>query len=88
MVRIVVPGVWASNGKTSFDTAAGPLLEILQGFVAEYPGYGRRLLGRDGKPASYINFCIDNELIPRHARAEAVVTDGSTVTIIPPMAGG
>jgi molybdopterin converting factor small subunit len=48
----------------------------------------RRLLGPDGEPAGYINICVNEDLVPRQDRAATVVTAGSTVTIMPPMAGG
>ncbi|MEU8261686.1 MoaD/ThiS family protein [Micromonospora sp. NPDC048999] len=88
MVKIVLPGVWAEGGKSTFDTEAGPLPEVVKRFVAENPAYRRRLLGPDQEPAGYLNVCIDDVLVPRQARAATVVADGSTVTIIPPMAGG
>jgi molybdopterin synthase sulfur carrier subunit len=88
MVKIVVPGVWASNGQTVFEVAPGPLPHLIKTFVADHPAYGRRLLGRDGEPASYVNICVDEDLVPRLSRPATVVDDHSTVTIIPPMAGG
>jgi molybdopterin synthase sulfur carrier subunit len=31
---------------------------------------------------------VDDDLVPRHDRAATVVPAGSTVTLMPPMAGG
>jgi sulfur-carrier protein len=88
MVKIVLPGVWAVDGQSTYETAAGQLPEVIKRFVAENPAYSRRLLGPDSEPAGYLNICVDDDLVPRQSRATTVVPEGSTVTIIPPMAGG
>jgi sulfur-carrier protein len=88
MVTIILPSVWSADGQTTFEAAAGPLQDIIKRFAAQNPPYRRRLLGPDQEPAGYINVCVDDALIPRQLRAATTVPDGSTVTIIPPMAGG
>lgn len=88
MVTIVLPSVWSADGRTRFEASGGPLQDIIKRFVAENPSYRRRLLGPDQEPAGYINICVDDALVPRRLRSSTVVPDGSTVTIIPPMAGG
>ncbi len=88
MVKIVLPSVWSANGQTTFEVAAGPLHEVIKRFVAANPSYARRLLGPDKEPASYVNICVNDDLVARHERATTIVASGSTVTVIPPMAGG
>ncbi|MCX0241687.1 MULTISPECIES: MoaD/ThiS family protein [Streptomyces] len=88
MVKVVLPSVWAADGQTEFEVPAGLLHEVIKRFVADHPSYARRLLGTDHEPAGYINMCVGDALIPRKSRATTVVPEGSTVVLIPPMAGG
>ncbi len=88
MVKLILPSVWSVDGQNTFEVPAGPLPDIIKRFVAEHPAYGRRLLGPDQQPAGYINICVDDDLVPRQARATTTVAAGCTVTIMPPMAGG
>ncbi|WP_249713920.1 MoaD/ThiS family protein [Rhizomonospora bruguierae] len=88
MVKLVLPSVWHVDGQHTFEVPAGPLPAIIKGLVEANPSLRRRLLGPDGEPAGYINICVDEDLVPRQARAATVVDAGSTVTIMPPMAGG
>lgn len=88
MVKLVLPSVWHIDGQHIFEVPDGPLPAIIKQFVAANPGLRRRLLGPDGEPAGYINICVNEDLVPRQDRAATVVTAGSTVTIMPPMAGG
>lgn len=88
MVRLVLPSVWQVDGQHTFEVSAGPLPAIIRNLVEANPSLRRRLLGPDDEPAGYINICVDEDLVPRHARASTVVAAGSTVTIMPPMAGG
>lgn len=88
MVRIVLPSVWSPDGATTFEVREGSLYEVIGQFVAEHPDYGRRLLDSDAKPFEYVNYCVDDTLIPRAARAETLVAAGQTVTVLSPMAGG
>jgi len=88
VVEVVLPSVWQVNGRHKFELPPGPLPAIIKQLVEANPGLRRRLLGPDGEPAGYINICVDEDLVPRHVRAETVVAAGSTVTLMPPMAGG
>lgn len=87
MVKIVLPAGW-TFGRTEFEGTAGRLPEVIRRFAAEYPEYARRLLSPDSGLLRYVNFCIDEEMVPRHSRDDATVPSGSTVVVIAPMAGG
>ncbi|WP_283133037.1 MoaD/ThiS family protein [Rhizohabitans arisaemae] len=88
MVKIIVPSVWAPDGRTEFEGSEGPLPTVIQRFAADNPAFHRRLFGPDAQPLTYVNFCVDDDLVPRQRRATTVVPAGSTLTIITPMAGG
>jgi molybdopterin converting factor small subunit len=88
VVTIVLPAGWTQGERTSFPGTEGPLLEVIQRFASEHPDYRRRLLGPDDQFLTYLNVCINDELILRHQRATISVAAGSTVTVMAPMAGG
>jgi molybdopterin converting factor small subunit len=88
MIKIVVPSVWSPNGHTVYEGTEGPLPEVIQRFSDDHPWVRGRLFGSDGKPLLYVNVCVNDEMVPRKRRDATVVADGSTVTILAPMAGG
>jgi hypothetical protein len=88
MVRIVLPSGWAHRGQTEFDGVTGNLNDVLKAFCAANPDYRHRMLGPDGEPRTYFCVYLDDELVPRERRAEATVPAGSTLVIVPPLAGG
>ena len=87
MVTIVLPTGW-TGGRTEFEGTAGLLPDVIRRFAETHPEYSRRLLGPETELLRYINYCVDDDLVPRHARSETTVPAGSTVTVIAPMAGG
>jgi sulfur-carrier protein len=88
MIKIVLSSAWAQGGQTEFNGSAGRLRDVIKEFVDGNPDYRRRLLDTDGEPLTYFNVYVDDDLVPRHRRATATVNAGSTITIIPPLAGG
>lgn len=88
MTRIILPAGWTRGRPTEFDVADGQLLDVIRRFGDEHPEYRGRLLGPDQQLLTYVNFCVDDELIPRHLRAGVTVAAGSTITVMAPMAGG
>jgi sulfur-carrier protein len=88
MVKIIVPSVWTPDGRTEFEGTEGTLRDVIKRFAAVNPSFGRRVLGPDSELLTYVNFCVDDEMIPRSERVTTVVHDGSTVTVVAPMAGG
>ncbi len=88
MVTIVVSRGWAQRGEVAFEASAGPLPDVLRRLADGNPDYGRRLLDTNGEVYGYLSIFVDAEQVPRHERAAFEVPDGSTVTILPPLAGG
>jgi len=88
MVHIILPSVWTTGHRTDFSGTGGPLNAVIKRFAEDNPVYRRRLLDADAEPHGYINVVVDDDLIPRHLRASTTVAEGSTITIIAPMAGG
>lgn len=88
MVKILLSTGWAHRGQKEFNGHEGPLHDVIKEFAAKNPAYRNRLLDVHGEPLSYFNVYLDDDLVPRDQRATAVVTAGSTVAIVPPLAGG
>jgi sulfur-carrier protein len=88
VVTIVVPSVWTADRRSRFEVEEGPLLEVLQRFVAQRPDCRERVLAPDGQPLMFVNVSVNDRMVPRHQRAATVVPAGSTVILIAPMAGG
>jgi len=88
MVRIVLPSGWAHRGQTQLEGVDGNLYDVIKAFCASNPDYRHRMLDEEGEPRTYFSVYLDDELVPREQRAVATVAAGSTLTIVPPMAGG
>jgi molybdopterin converting factor small subunit len=88
MVKIVLSCGWTHRGQTEFEGSEGMLLDVIKTFAAQYPDYRRRLLDTAGEPLTYFSVFLDDHNVPRHERKDVMVKHGSTVTIVPPLAGG
>lgn len=88
MVKIILPIGWTEGRRTEFETEAGLLTDVIRQFAADHPGYRSRVLGPDAQPLTYINFCVDDDIVPRQSRATTMVPSGATIIVMAPMAGG
>jgi molybdopterin converting factor small subunit len=88
VVRLVLSAGWAHRGRTEFEAGQGLLTDLIKDFAGRYPDYRHRLLDSDGEPLRYFGVYVDDYLIPGYERPTLMVADGSTVMIVPPMAGG
>lgn len=88
MVRIVLPVGWTEGRRTEFETAEGLLPDVIRRFADDHPKYRHRVLGPDSQLLRYVNFCVDDDVVPRHLGSTTMVRSGSTVVVMAPMAGG
>ncbi|GAA5127394.1 MoaD/ThiS family protein [Haloechinothrix salitolerans] len=88
VTKIVLSSAWTQGGRTEFASESGSLTDVIKGFAAAHPQYRYRLLDHDGEPFGYFNVFVDDQLVRASERSGAVVSPGSTVTIVPPLAGG
>ena len=65
------------------DTVA----EVIDDLVERYPALERQLL-EDGEPASFVNVFLDGEDVRTLDGADTAVRNGSTIILLPAMAGG
>lgn len=88
MTKIVLSPAWTQDGKTEFESPAGRLGDVIKDFAAEHPRYRHRLLDHNGEPFRYFNVFIDGQLVRARELSAATVSPDSTITIVPPLAGG
>ncbi|OLT29946.1 thiamine biosynthesis protein ThiS [Nocardiopsis sp. CNR-923] len=88
MVTVVLSSAWTQGRRSEFEVAEGSLREVLRALAENQPDYRHRLLDGSGEPLEYFNVYVDDEFIPRRDRSRARVRPGTTVTIVPPLAGG
>jgi hypothetical protein len=91
MPHLVVPGSWhnVTSGRLQSDLAAGNLRELMEAFVRAHPEARYRLFAPGGELLRYHNFFVDGEPVYRTTPPDQVpLQPGSTVEIVPPLAGG
>ena len=62
--------------------------EALKALEANHPGFGERLFDEDGKLRRFVNVFVADEDIRFLDGLETPVEDGTTVSIVPAVAGG
>jgi molybdopterin converting factor small subunit len=92
-VTVHLPGVLrpAAANQSTMDielAGAATLHDLLNTLAAEYPGLDRRLRTEQRELRRYVNFYIGDEECRRLNGPATVLTDGTTVQIIPSVAGG
>ena len=88
MVKIILPIGWTEGRRTEFTVPAGLLPDVIRQFAADHPAHRDRVLGPDAQLLTYVNYCVDEDVVPRRLRPTTMVEAGSTVIIMAPMAGG
>lgn len=87
-VRIPTP-LRNLTGDQAAVTAEGATVdEVVRNLDAEHPGLGERILDDDGNVRRFVNVFVDDEDIRFADGLGTPVPEGSTVSIIPAVAGG
>ena len=77
------------TGGASEVTADGTTLaEVLKNVDATHPGIAGRVLDDDGKIRRFVNVYVGDEDVRFASGLETPTPDGSTISIIPAVAGG
>ncbi|HTR32307.1 MAG TPA: ubiquitin-like small modifier protein 1 [Gaiellaceae bacterium] len=89
MAQIKIPPVLRPEaaGKRIVDVDAATVRAALDALVAEYPGLRSRVLEGDGVP-TFLNVFVDGEDVRLLAGLDTEIGDGSTVLLLPAVAGG
>lgn len=87
-VRIPTPLRTATGGASTVEVEGATVGEVLENLDAAHPGIGRRVLDEQGKIRRFVNVFVDDEDVRFSRGLDTPVPDGSTVSIIPAVAGG
>jgi cysteine synthase B len=75
------------GGARDVEASGSTLREVLEDVAARYPGLGAQILD-DGDIAQFVNVYLDNEDVRTLQGLDTPVGEGSTVILLPAMAGG
>jgi molybdopterin converting factor small subunit len=64
------------------------LSEVIDRLEAEHPGLRTRVLDGDGKLRRFVNVYVDDDDVRFASGLDTPTPDGSTISIIPAVAGG
>jgi sulfur-carrier protein len=64
------------------------LADVLDRLEADHPGFRTRVLDDDGKLRRFVNVYVDDDDVRFASGLETPTPDGTTVSIIPAVAGG
>jgi cysteine synthase B len=78
----------AVGGAREIEVAGETLREVLFDLVARFPALGRQVLENGNGLAPFVNVYVDNEDIRTLEGLDTPLREGSTVILLPAMAGG
>ena len=87
-IRIPTPLRNATGGVSTVEVEATTVGEALASLEQAHPGVGERLLDEGGKLRRFVNVFVDDEDVRFQQGLDTPVQPGSTVSIIPAVAGG
>jgi molybdopterin converting factor small subunit len=89
VARIRIPPVLRPEaaGNRTVDVEASTVREALDELVATYPALRARVLEGDGVP-SFLNVFVDGDDVRLLGGLDTKVADGTTILLLPAVAGG
>ena len=87
-VRIPTPLRSLTSGTAEVPVAPGTLGVVLKELDATYPGLGSRVLDDGGALRRFVNVYVGEDDVRFLSGLDTEVTDGTTVSIVPAVAGG
>ena len=87
-IRIPTPLRTATGGVSTIEVDGATVGEALAALEQAHPGVSERLLDDTGKLRRFVNVFVDDEDVRFQQGLETPVQPGSTVSIIPAVAGG
>lgn len=87
-IRIPTPLRNATGGVATVEVEATTVGEALASLEQAHPGVSERLLDDSGKLRRFVNVFVDDEDVRFAQGLDTPVQPGSTVSIIPAVAGG
>jgi len=77
-----------AGGQATISVAGATVSEVLKQLEAAHPGFEDRLFDEQGKLRRFVNVFLAEEDIRFLDGLDTPVPDGSTVSIVPAVAGG
>lgn len=89
MSRVRIPPMLRveTGGEREVSTEGGTVREVVDELVERFPPLGAQLY-EDGELAPFVNVYVEGEDVRTRDGLDTVVPDGSTVILLPAMAGG
>jgi len=87
-VRIPTPLRTATGGASTVESTAATVGELIADLERQHPGIAERLLDDSGQIRRFVNVFVDDEDVRFQQGLDTPVGDGTTVSIIPAVAGG
>jgi molybdopterin converting factor small subunit len=77
-----------SSGASEVSVDGSTVAEVLKSLEAAHAGFAERLFDEQGELRRFVNVFVADEDIRFLDGLETAVTDGTTVSIVPAVAGG
>lgn len=77
-----------AGGNATVSVTGSTVSEVLKGLEAAHPGFEDRLFDETGKLRRFVNVFVAEEDIRFLEGLDTPVADGTTVSIVPAVAGG
>jgi sulfur-carrier protein len=89
-VTVRVPTILRTytGGASEVDVEGGTLAEVVTALEAAHPGIAARVLDDDGKLRRFVNVYVGDEDVRFATGLDTPTPAGSTVSVIPAVAGG
>jgi molybdopterin synthase sulfur carrier subunit len=88
IVRIPTQLRELSGGAAEISAEAGTVADVLRALDGAHPGFAERLFDDTGELRRFVNVFVADEDIRFLEGIETPVADGTTVSIVPAVAGG
>ena len=75
-------------GESKVETTGSTVQEALSNLEAAYPGFSERLLEEDGSLRRFVNIFLADDDIRFLQGLDTPIAPGSTLSIVPAVAGG
>ena len=75
-------------GESKVQTTGTTVQEALSNLEAAYPGFSERLLEEDGSLRRFVNIFLADDDIRFLQGLDTAIPEGSTLSIVPAVAGG
>ncbi|MDX6313465.1 MAG: sulfur-carrier protein [Streptomyces sp.] len=77
-----------TGGQAEVPAEGGTLAEVIESLEKNHPGISARVLDDTGKLRRFVNVYVNDDDVRFSEGLQTAVTEGSSVSIIPAVAGG